>query len=48
VGIKKDVVFVGQGQRIRLWDVDQFDQYLNSMEDFSTMFEKEFGGNVDL
>jgi MraZ protein len=41
VGIKKDVVFVGVGERIRLWDSAQYEAYIDSQGDFGTLFEQE-------
>lgn len=43
VNITRDVVFVGQGDRIRLWDVGEYDAYLESMGGYSDLFEKHFG-----
>jgi MraZ protein len=42
-GIKKDVVFVGQGERIRLWDSAEYDAYIGSMGDYGDLFGKHFG-----
>ncbi|MFV0366110.1 MAG: division/cell wall cluster transcriptional repressor MraZ [Mangrovibacterium sp.] len=43
VGIIKDVVFVGQGERIRLWDVQVYEEYINSMGDYGELFGQAFG-----
>ncbi|MGQ8336396.1 division/cell wall cluster transcriptional repressor MraZ [Sunxiuqinia sp. A32] len=41
--ISKDVVFVGQGDRIRLWDVGEYEAYLGEMGDYGEMFSETFG-----
>lgn len=43
VDIKKDVVFIGQGDRIRLWDAEEYDAYINSMGGYGDLFNKHFG-----
>jgi len=43
VNISKEVVFVGQGDRIRLWDIAQYETYLESMGGYGDLFEKHFG-----
>jgi MraZ protein len=43
VNITKEVVFVGQGDRIRLWDVVEYGAYLESMGGYGDLFEKHFG-----
>ena len=43
VNISKEVVFVGQGDRIRLWDMVQYEAYLESMGGYGDLFEKHFG-----
>lgn len=48
VGITKEVVFVGQGERIRLWDNEIYDEYLNSMGDYADLFGKAFGRSSEL
>ncbi len=47
VNIKKDVVFVGQGERIRLWDVGEYETYLGSGEEYSDLFGKYFGNSEE-
>ncbi len=42
-GISKEVIFVGQGDRIRLWDVSEYDTYLKSMGDYGELFSEFFG-----
>ncbi|MDX9883747.1 MAG: hypothetical protein RBS73_16920 [Prolixibacteraceae bacterium] len=46
VNITKDVVFVGVGDRIRLWDLAEYEKYNASMGDFSALFMEHFG-NVE-
>ncbi len=41
--IRKDVVFVGQGERIRLWDATAYDDYIASMGSYGDLFSKHFG-----
>ncbi len=44
VNISKDVVFSGQGVRIRLWDAQYYNTYMNSMgSTFGDSFESIFG-----
>ncbi|MBN1926097.1 MAG: hypothetical protein JW798_09685 [Prolixibacteraceae bacterium] len=45
VGIEKDVVFSGQGDRIRLWDADNFSKTIMSDEDYSKLFGEILGGS---
>ncbi len=45
VNIKKDVVFVGQGERIRLWDAVNYEEYINSMGNYAELFGEAFGGS---
>ncbi|MGD9931519.1 MAG: division/cell wall cluster transcriptional repressor MraZ [Mangrovibacterium sp.] len=47
VSIKKDVVFVGQGERIRLWDVGEYEAYLGAGEGYGELFGKYFGNSED-
>ncbi|MGV8095772.1 MAG: division/cell wall cluster transcriptional repressor MraZ [Mangrovibacterium sp.] len=47
VNIVKDVIFTGQGDRIRLWDVGEHEAYEESMGDFSALYDKYFGGSED-
>ncbi|MDP4184039.1 MAG: hypothetical protein Q8862_02620 [Bacteroidota bacterium] len=44
-GIKKDVVFTGQGIRIRLWDVEEYEKSLMPEDEFSETFKKLLGGD---
>lgn len=46
VHIRKDVVFVGQGERIRLWDASEYEAYVGADEDYAELFSKHFG-NVE-
>ncbi len=48
VNIKKDVVFVGVDNRIRLWGTEEYDAYMGTMEDFGSQFEELFGGQEEL
>ena len=41
--IKKDVVFIGVGNRAELWDKDKWTEYNNSLGDFDSCL-KELGG----
>ena len=43
VNITKDVMFVGQGDRIRLWDAEQYETYLDSMGEYGELFSDFFG-----
>ena len=43
VGITKEVVFTGQGDRIRLWNAAEYDQYLLSCEDYESTFARIVG-----
>lgn len=43
VNIKKEVVFIGRGDRIRLWDVDEFKTYEGSDDDYGKLFGRRFG-----
>lgn len=46
VDIAKDVVFVGVSDRIRLWDVAEYEKYNADMGDFKSLFMEHFG-NVE-
>ncbi len=43
VGITKNVVFTGQGDRIRLWDAETYDQYILECSDFQSTFANVLG-----
>lgn len=43
VGITKEVVFTGQGDRIRLWNAAEYDQYILSCEDYESTFARIVG-----
>ncbi len=43
VSITKEVIFVGQGDRIRLWDVGEYEAYLKSMGEYGELFSEFFG-----
>jgi MraZ protein len=42
-GITKEVVFTGQGDRIRLWNATEYDQYIQSCEDYESTFARIVG-----
>jgi MraZ protein len=46
-GLKKEVVFTGQGNRIRLWDAAEYSNYAQSWVDYSSLFNRLVGGNED-
>lgn len=43
VNIKKDVLFVGGGDRIRLWDVEEYEAYYSEGESLNDLFIDYFG-----
>lgn len=43
VSITKEVVFIGQGDRIRLWDAGEYEAYLKSMGEYGELFSEFFG-----
>lgn len=43
VNIVKEVVFVGQGDRIRLWGQEEYDTYFGKTEEYSDLYRKYFG-----
>lgn len=47
VGIVKDVVFTGQGDRIRLWEAVAYQATLLPDEDYTSMFEEFMGGSLN-
>ncbi|WP_299580747.1 division/cell wall cluster transcriptional repressor MraZ [uncultured Sunxiuqinia sp.] len=47
VNITKDVVFVGVGDRIRLWDALEYDAYLDSGGDYGELFAEFFGSEEE-
>lgn len=46
-GIKKEVMFTGQGNRIRLWDVAEYNNYTQSWDDYASLFDRLVGGNEE-
>lgn len=44
-GIKKEVMFTGQGNRIRLWDTVEYSTYTQSCPDYASLFDRIVGGN---
>lgn len=47
VNITKDVVFVGVGDRIRIWDSKEHQIYYDGLGDFSSTFEEIFGNEEE-
>jgi DNA-binding transcriptional regulator/RsmH inhibitor MraZ len=47
VGITKEVIFTGQGDRIRLWDAGEYNRYTMTWEDFGSSFDRIVGGNEE-
>nr|MDA3930633.1 division/cell wall cluster transcriptional repressor MraZ [Prolixibacteraceae bacterium] len=47
MGITKDVVFTGQGDRIRLWEAVAYDRAMMPDEDYPGMFEEFLGGGLN-
>jgi MraZ protein len=47
VGIKKEAMFTGQGNRIRLWDVAEYNSYTQSWDDYASLFDRLVGGNEE-
>ena len=43
VGIVKEVVFTGQGDRIRLWNASEYEKYILSCEDYESTFARIVG-----
>ena len=43
VGITKEVVFTGQGDRIRLWDTAEYNRYVESFDDYEENYARLFG-----
>ena len=48
VGINKEVMFTGQGNRIRLWDADEYRRYSQTWEDYASLFDRYVGGNEEI
>jgi MraZ protein len=44
-GIKKEVMFTGQGNRIRLWDALEYSTYTQARPDYASLFDRIVGGN---
>jgi len=47
MGIVKDVVFTGQGDRIRLWEADAYRKAMMPDEEYPNMFEEFLGGGLN-
>ena len=43
VGITKDVIFTGAAERIRLWDVTEYNRYVESLDNYPDMYAQLFG-----
>lgn len=43
VNITKDVVFIGRGDCIRLWDLQEYQKYDESLGEFGPQFYEHFG-----
>jgi len=43
-GIVREVVFTGQGDRIRLWDTEEFNKAMIPDDEFKGLFEEFLGG----
>lgn len=48
VNIKKDVIFTGQGNKIRLWEADAYNASVMSDEDYASTFEEFLGGGSNI
>lgn len=46
MGITKDVVFTGQGDRIRLWEAEAYHKTMMPDEDYPALFEEFMGGGL--
>lgn len=44
VGIVKQVMFTGQCERMRLWDIKEYQEYVDSLGDVDKLFDEKFGG----
>lgn len=47
MGIVKDVVFTGQGDRIRLWEAEAYRKVMLPDEDYTSLFEELLGNGGD-
>lgn len=45
-GIKREVVFSGQGVRIRLWDAEEYEKALMPEQEYSETFKMLLGGEI--
>jgi MraZ protein len=43
VGITKEVVFAGSAERIRLWDVAEYNRYVESLDNYPDLYAQLFG-----
>lgn len=46
-GIERAVIFTGQGDRIRMWDLQAYDESLLSDDRYAELFEKYLGGSPE-
>jgi MraZ protein len=44
VGIAKEVMFTGQFDRLRIWDVTEYQRYEESLGDYDDKFDQMYGG----
>jgi len=47
MGITKDVVFTGQGDRVRLWEAEAYHKAMLPDEDYPGLFEEFLGGGIN-
>ena len=47
LGIEKDVIFTGQGNRIRLWEAGAYNKAMMPDEDYPAAFEEFLGGGLN-
>lgn len=43
VGITREVVFAGSAERIRLWDVAEYNRYVGSLDNYPDLYAQLFG-----
>ena len=46
LGMRKEVVFTGQGSRIRLWSADVYEASVISEEEFGDLYQQLMGGGL--
>ena len=47
MGIVKDVVFTGQGNRIRLWEAEAYRRAMLPDDEYTSLFEELLGGSLN-